>query len=156
MLHTRMPPDCMPPPLTVLQMIVATPVGRLEIVTDMVGRHNVYNILAAIAVGVLLNIPLADIGAGIESVQIVPGRCEVVNNILNLENATEAEELQNKLPRDYPVVVDAADTPERLATVLESLREAGASRVFTVFGCDGMVSTRQRGANWQHVFCHQQ
>eukprot|EP00879_Flechtneria_rotunda_P018943 GHRR01019886.1.p1 GENE.GHRR01019886.1~~GHRR01019886.1.p1 ORF type:complete len:681 (+),score=219.20 GHRR01019886.1:600-2642(+) len=132
-------------------MIVATPVGRLEIVTDMVGRHNVYNILAAIAVGVLLNIPLADIGAGIESVQIVPGRCEVVNNILNLENATEAEELQNKLPRDYPVVVDAADTPERLATVLESLREAGASRVFTVFGCDGMSTSGEVRARMGEV-----
>lgn len=57
------------------QMIVATPVGRLEIITNLVGRHNVYNVLAAVAVGVLLNVPLADIGAGIESVQVVPGRC---------------------------------------------------------------------------------
>jgi UDP-N-acetylmuramyl pentapeptide synthase len=56
-------------------MIVATPLGRLEIITNLVGRHNVYNVLAAVAVGVLLNLPLEDIGAGIESVQFVPGRC---------------------------------------------------------------------------------
>lgn len=62
------------PALVLLQMIVATPVGRLEIITNLVGRHNVYNVLAAVAVGVLLNLPLEDIGAGIESVQFVPGR----------------------------------------------------------------------------------
>lgn len=62
------------PALVPLQMIVATPVGRLEIITNLVGRHNVYNVLAAVAVGVLLNLPLEDIGAGIESVQFVPGR----------------------------------------------------------------------------------
>jgi UDP-N-acetylmuramyl pentapeptide synthase len=56
-------------------MIVATPLGRLEIITNLVGRHNVYNVLAAVAVGVLLNLPLEDIGAGIESVVFVPGRC---------------------------------------------------------------------------------
>lgn len=60
--------------LLLLQMIVATPIGRLEIITNFVGRHNVYNVLAAVAVGVLLNMPLEDIGAGIESVQFVPGR----------------------------------------------------------------------------------
>lgn len=128
-----------------LQMIVRTPVGRLEIISNLVGRHNVYNILAAVAVGVLLNIPLADIGAGIESVQVVPGRCEVVNNILDLppEGEGEADEQiqqqQTQLPHDFPVVVDAADTPQRLAAVLETLKEAGAERVFTVFGCDGQV-----------------
>lgn len=55
-------------------MIVVTPNGRLEIITNLIGRHNVYNVLAAVAVGMLLGLPLADIGAGIESVQLVPGR----------------------------------------------------------------------------------
>lgn len=64
--------------LLLLKMIVATPSGRLEIITNLVGRHNVYNVLAAVAVGVLLNMSLEDIGAGIESVQFVPGRCVCV------------------------------------------------------------------------------
>jgi PII-like signaling protein len=64
----------------------------------------------------------------------------VVNNILDLgEEDGEAEQLLAKLPHDFPVVVDAADTPQRLSTVLEAIREAGAKRVFTVFGCDGLV-----------------
>lgn len=70
-------------------------------------------------------------------------RCEVVNALLDLA-PPEGEDSQAapppaQLPTDFPVVVDAADSPARLAAVLESLREAGAGRVFTVFGCDGVV-----------------
>jgi hypothetical protein len=125
-------------------MIVATPKGKLEIITNLVGRHNVYNVLAAVAVGLLLGLELADIGAGVEAVQVIPGRCEVVNNVLDLpiegEDAEGLQQQQPNLPRDFPVVVDAADTPQRLAAVLDALREAGAERIFTVFGCDGVVS----------------
>eukprot|EP00882_Tetradesmus_deserticola_P019921 GHRQ01021472.1.p1 GENE.GHRQ01021472.1~~GHRQ01021472.1.p1 ORF type:complete len:366 (+),score=136.00 GHRQ01021472.1:710-1807(+) len=124
-------------------IIVDTPIGKLEIITNLVGRHNVYSVLAAVAVGVLLNLPLAEIGAGIEAVQVIPGRCEVVNNVLDLPLEVEdvqGLQQQSNLPRDFPVVVDAADTPQRLAAVLDALREAGAERIFTVFGCDGVVS----------------
>ncbi|WIA32264.1 hypothetical protein OEZ86_003110 [Tetradesmus obliquus] len=138
-------------------IIVATPIGRLEIITNLVGRHNVYNVLAAVAVGVLLNLPLAEIGAGIEAVQVIPGRCEVVNNVLDLPlEGEEGEELQQQqqqpnLPRDFPVVVDAADTPQRLAAVLDALREAGAERIFTVFGCDGVTTTGEMRARMGEV-----
>lgn len=70
-------------------------------------------------------------------------RCEVVNNELDLELEGEGEQPPptpaNKLPKDFAVVVDAANTPQRLAQVLDGLREAGAKRIFTVFGCDGQV-----------------
>lgn len=138
-------------------MIVATPVGRLEIITNLIGRHNVYNVLAAVAVGVLLNLPLEDIGAGIESVQFVPGRCEVVNNELDLFDAEEGEQEQQqqpaaaKLRKDFAVAVDAANTPQRLAQVLDDLREAGAKRIFTVFGADGQVTTGESRARMGEV-----
>jgi hypothetical protein len=68
----------------------------------------------------------------------------VVNNELDLFDPEEGEEQQlaaaaTKLPQDFAVVVDAANTPQRLAQVLDDLREAGAKRIFTVFGCDGQV-----------------
>ncbi len=70
-------------------------------------------------------------------------RCEVVNNELELFDPEETEQpppaAANKLPQDFAVVVDAANTPQRLAQVLDDLREAGAKRIFTVFGCDGQV-----------------
>lgn len=70
-------------------------------------------------------------------------RCEVVNNELELFDPEEGEQpppaAASKLPQDFAVIVDAANTPQRLAQVLDDLREAGAKRIFCVFGCDGQV-----------------
>lgn len=39
-------------------MIVKTPIGHLNIITPLIGRNNVYNVLAAVATGISINIPL--------------------------------------------------------------------------------------------------
>ena len=39
-------------------MIVKTPIGHLNIITPLIGRNNVYNVLAAVATGLSINIPL--------------------------------------------------------------------------------------------------
>ena len=39
-------------------MIVKTPIGYLNIITPLIGRNNVYNVLAAVATGLSINIPL--------------------------------------------------------------------------------------------------
>jgi hypothetical protein len=79
-------------------------------------------------------------------------RCEVVNNELELFDPEEGEQpppaAASKLPQDFAVVVDAANTPQRLAQVLDDLREAGAKRIFCVFGCDGQV--RRHNSAWNH------
>lgn len=72
----------------------------------------------------------------------------MVNNDLELLDPEQQQQEQQQppqLPQDFAVVVDAADTPQRLADVLTALREAGAQRVFTVFGCDGQVRCLGRG-----------
>lgn len=63
-------------------------------------------------------------------------RAEVVN-------AAPLEEGEEMLLDDFAVVVDAANTPQRLATLLDAVREAsgGNGRLFTVFGCDGEVGS---------------
>ncbi|GBF91369.1 hypothetical protein Rsub_04109 [Raphidocelis subcapitata] len=115
------------------EVIVRVPGGRrLQIISSLVGRHNVYNILAAVAVGIVLGAPLEAIVAGIEAVTVVPGRSEIVN----------ADPEDPVLRGDFPVVVDAADSPARVATVLDSLREAGAARIFAVMGADGETTSR--------------
>ena len=38
------------------QVIVRTPVGALQIITPLIARHNVYNILAAVAVGLAVTV----------------------------------------------------------------------------------------------------
>lgn len=55
------------------QIIVRTPGGRLQIITNLLGSHNASNVLAAVATGVALKAPLTSIVAGVEAVE-VPGR----------------------------------------------------------------------------------
>ena len=38
------------------EVIVQTPVGALQIITPLIARHNVYNILAAVAVGLAVTV----------------------------------------------------------------------------------------------------
>ncbi|CAM8884442.1 unnamed protein product [Rhodiola kirilowii] len=102
------------------QVLVSTPQGILEISSGLLGRHNIYNILAAIAVGIAVGAPLEDIVRGIEEVDAVPGRCELIDE----EQA-------------FGVIVDYAQTPNGLSRLLDSVRELGPRRIITVFGCPG-------------------
>ncbi|KAK1372302.1 UDP-N-acetylmuramoyl-L-alanyl-D-glutamate--2, 6-diaminopimelate ligase MurE-like [Heracleum sosnowskyi] len=102
------------------QVLVNTPQGILEISSGLLGRHNIYNILAAVAVGIAVGAPLEDIVRGIEEVDSVPGRCELIDE----EQA-------------FGVIVDYANTPDGLSRLLDFVRELGPRRVITVFGCCG-------------------
>ncbi|XP_024031361.1 UDP-N-acetylmuramoyl-L-alanyl-D-glutamate--2,6-diaminopimelate ligase MurE homolog, chloroplastic [Morus notabilis] len=107
------------------QVLVNTPQGILEISSGLLGRHNIYNILAAVAVGIAVGAPLENIVRGIEEVDAVPGRCELIDE----EQA-------------FGVIVDYAHTPDALSRLLDSVRELGARRIITVIGCGG---ERDRG-----------
>ncbi|KAL2543659.1 acid-amino acid ligase [Forsythia ovata] len=102
------------------QVLVNTPQGILEISSGLLGRHNIYNILAAVAVGIAVGSPLEDIVRGIEEVDAVPGRCELIDE----EQA-------------FGVIVDYAHTPDALSRLLDYVRELGPRRVITVVGCAG-------------------
>lgn len=107
------------------QVLVQTPQGILEISSGLLGRYNIYNILAAVAVGIAVGAPLEDIVRGIEEVDGVPGRFELIDE----EQA-------------FGVVVDYAHTPDALSRLLDAARELGPRRIITVFGCGG---ERDRG-----------
>ncbi|XP_015570615.1 UDP-N-acetylmuramoyl-L-alanyl-D-glutamate--2,6-diaminopimelate ligase MurE homolog, chloroplastic isoform X1 [Ricinus communis] len=102
------------------QVLVNTPHGILEISSGLLGRHNIYNILAAVAVGIAVGAPLEDIVRGIEEVDAVPGRCELIDE----EQA-------------FGVIVDYAHTPDGLSILLDSVRELKPKRIITVIGCAG-------------------
>ncbi|KAG8476521.1 hypothetical protein CXB51_033487 [Gossypium anomalum] len=102
------------------QVLVNTPHGILEISSGLLGRHNIYNILASVAVGIAVGAPLEDIVRGIEEVDAVPGRCELIDE----EQA-------------FGVIVDYAHTPDALSRLLDSVRELGPKRIITVIGCSG-------------------
>jgi UDP-N-acetylmuramoyl-L-alanyl-D-glutamate--2,6-diaminopimelate ligase len=107
---------------------LATPVDEVEIETRFVGRHNVYNWLAAASVALGLGI---DLGAVVEAAAMVdppPGRLQ---------------RIQQGQP--FEVVVDFAHTPQALETTLLALRDLApsssvlspASSVLLVFGMAG-------------------
>lgn len=68
----------------------------------------------------LETLDLRTIVRGIEATEVVPGRCECIDE-----------------GQPFAVVVDAADTAAALGDLLDGLREAGAKRVITVVGGDG-------------------
>jgi UDP-N-acetylmuramoyl-L-alanyl-D-glutamate--2,6-diaminopimelate ligase len=84
------------------------------------GRFNVENALAAVAAARLLRIDGDAIARGIEAVEGVPGRFEIL------------EEGQ-----PFTVVVDYAHTPDALAIVLRTARELARARLLCVFGAGG-------------------
>lgn len=108
-------------------VLVHTPRGNLEISSGLLGRHNVYSILAAVTVGIAVNAPLESIVQGIEEVDAVPGRCELIDE----EQA-------------FAVIVDHARTPEALSRLLDRVRECGARRLITVVGCEGEFERGKR------------
>lgn len=99
---------------------LVTPSGRIGFSSRLVGRFNLYNILAAVATGHALEIPLATIRAGIEGHRTVPGRLERVENGLGIG-----------------VFVDYAHTGDALENVLQTLNELKTGRIITLFGCGG-------------------
>jgi len=97
----------------------------ISIETPLVGKFNIYNILAACAAALALQIPPAVIKEGIENLFYVPGRLEKINT-----------------PSGLNVLVDYAHKADALKQVLQNLAEFRKKRIITVFGCGG---NRDRG-----------
>lgn len=102
-----------------------TPGSERHVRSGMIGKFNVYNILAAAASAVVLGIDPDAVVLGIEHAGVIPGRLERVKD-----------------QRSPAIVVDYAHTPDALFKVLEALRPLVSGRLITVFGCGG---DRDRG-----------
>lgn len=103
-----------------MRFVAHTPWGSVDVETPLLGTHNVYNALCAIAVCGGLGLPLDGIAEGIASLKSVPGRFERV-----------------EAGQDFLVIVDYAHTPDGLRNVLLAAREICRGRVIVVFGCGG-------------------
>jgi len=117
--------DVMPGPLSFslqgLEFDVRTPRGTVRVRSKLVGRPNVYNILAAVSTATALDVPFDAIERGLESLDRVPGRFQVVSGGSD----------------EVTVVVDYAHTDDALRNLLETARPLAHGRVITVFGCGG-------------------
>lgn len=94
---------------------------RLDFITALAGKFNVYNASAAITAAYLLHIDLDHIQRGITSLKAVPGRLEHV-----------------PVNKPYDVIVDYAHTPDALEKLLDSLKALTKDgRLILVFGATG-------------------
>ena len=103
-----------------LQFMVHTPSGKMAIRSPLLGVYNVFNILAAIGVGLHCGLKPEVIQKGVSDVGIVPGRFERV-----------------EAGQDFTVIVDYAHTESALTCLLEAVASLSKGRMITVFGCGG-------------------
>ena len=93
---------------------------RFEINSRLIGKVNVYNILAACCAGMTFQLPPETIARGIEACTGVPGRFERVDE-----------------GQPFAVVVDYSHTEDALRNAISVARTLNAKRVITLFGCGG-------------------
>ncbi|KQC09437.1 MAG: hypothetical protein APR62_02390 [Smithella sp. SDB] len=93
---------------------------NISIQTPLVGKFNIYNILAAVAAAKALQISSTSIKAGIENLSYVPGRLERIDS-----------------SSGFTILVDYAHKPDALKQVLQNLVEFKKKKIITVFGCGG-------------------
>lgn len=93
---------------------------RLPLEINLVGVHNIYNILAAVSWALTEKLALAKIKAALGNFKNVPGRLERVGTGKNLN-----------------IFVDYAHTPDALRNVISALRELVGGKIIVVFGCGG-------------------
>ena len=100
--------------------LVIEGMGRVNIKSSLVGKHNVSNMLAAASSVLNSDLTLEEVKEGLQKMKAVPGRLEPV-----------------KSSSPFKVFVDYAHTPEALEKVLDCLASLGKKRIISVFGCGG-------------------
>ena len=108
-------------------LTVRTPRGDVTLETHLIGDFNVYNVLAAVAVGIGLDFDEGAVAAGIASVRGIPGRMERI-----------------EAGQDFLAVVDFAHSPVALERALHTLRALTRGRVIAVFGSAGLRDVAKR------------
>jgi UDP-N-acetylmuramoyl-L-alanyl-D-glutamate--2,6-diaminopimelate ligase len=111
-----------------LSFTAQTPKGKVQVSSRLVGRINVYNILAAIGAAQALDISNEVIAAGIQNLDSVSGRFQRID-----------------LGQPFFVVVDYAHTDDALENLIRTARELNPKgRIITLFGCGGWKDRTKR------------
>ena len=111
-----------------LNFTAQTPSGAIQVESSLVGRINVYNILAAIGAGIGLGLSNDVIETGIHDLHAVAGRFQRVDS-----------------GQPFLVVVDYAHTDDALENLIRTARELNAKgRIITLFGCGGSRDRTKR------------
>jgi UDP-N-acetylmuramoyl-L-alanyl-D-glutamate--2,6-diaminopimelate ligase len=97
-----------------------TPYGNAPVKANLIGRFNVYNVLAVLATLLASKVSLDDAIEAISHIQSAAGRMQTMGG--------------GALPL---VVVDYAHTPDALEKVLTTLKAQASAKLICIFGCGG-------------------
>lgn len=105
-----------------MQARIHTPEGERDVRIPIPGEHNVYNALAATAVGLSLGLSLDQISSGILKAKTIGGR----TNLLNTGSMTVIDDCYNANPVSMKASIDVLATSEgRKIAVLGDMGELG-------------------------------
>lgn len=93
---------------------------KIAVGSQLLGRHNVYNSLAALGVAKALGLDVEQTVESMAKTPPVPGRLERVD-----------------MGQSFNVIVDYAHTADALENILTTLREITGNRILLAFGCGG-------------------
>ena len=96
------------------------PEGEMHVVSPLLGRYNVSNLLASLAIGSAKGYSISELLHRLQSFPGVPGRMQSI-----------------KAAQPFNVLVDYAHTDDALKLATEMLSEITEGRLIVVFGCGG-------------------
>lgn len=97
-----------------------------KVTSNLIGRYNVSNALAAATAAALFGVSTDKVAEGIEGLKGVSGRLECV------------------FGGDFSVYVDYAHTPDGLSKSLKTLKKHAKNRLICLFGCGGNRDKEKR------------
>jgi UDP-N-acetylmuramoyl-L-alanyl-D-glutamate--2,6-diaminopimelate ligase len=100
---------------------------QMFVKTPLLGRFNIYNVLAAVAAAHGMGYNLRETLTLLPNLPQVPGRMESVGK-----------------QKGFRVLVDYAHTPDALENALKTIKGLGPRRIITVFGCGGSRDRAKR------------
>ncbi len=104
-----------------------TPEGVFEFDSNLLGKHNIYNIMSAVGAAMGAGLGLDAVKSGINGKITIPGRLEAVD-----------------CGQGFLVLVDYAHTDDALKNVLSTLKPLAKKKLITLFGCGGDRDKRKR------------
>jgi len=123
-----------------MEAVVHTPVGEFKANITIPGEHNVYNALAATAVGLELGLSLEEIKKGIEEAKTIAGR----TNLVKANDMNVIDDCYNANPVSMEAALDVLSHAKgRTIAVLGDMGELGENEKELHFGVGKCVAEKQ-------------
>lgn len=119
---------------------IHTPKGLVRVHIPIPGEHNIYNAMAATAIGLCLKMELSEIKAGIEHVETIGGR----SNLMEIGNMIVIDDCYNANPVSMRASLDVLTYGlGRTIAVLGDMGELGENEKHLHYGVGAYVAEKQ-------------